>query len=75
MGKQLITTVVNERGEVVSVDLGLGGEPKSTPNYNLYDKLPPGEYVGSIDLGELRIYRQPDGTLMRCRHFRPCFTF
>ena len=75
MGEQLITTVVNERGEVVSVDLGLGKGPTATPNFNLYDKLPPGEFVGSIDLGEIRIYKQPDGRLMRCRHFRPCITF
>jgi len=58
----------DEQAELVSADLG--GGPIPEPTHNLHKNPPPGEYVGSIDLGKIYVYRQPDGTLRRCFHFR-----
>jgi len=58
----------DERGELLSVDLGEG--KISEPTHNLYDNPPPGEYVGSIDLGKIYVYRQGNPTLSRCYHYR-----
>jgi hypothetical protein len=55
----------DERGQHVGTDLGEG---PIKPTHNLYDNPPPGEYVGSIDLGKMYFYRQPDGKVMRCVH-------
>lgn len=63
-----ITLLFNEQGDFCSVDLGRG--PQTEPTHNLYNKLPPGQYVGSMDLGQIYVYKQPDGTLMRCVKIR-----
>ena len=57
----------NEQGRLDSVDLG--GGPLTKPTHNLYRNPPPGQYVGSMDLGKIYVYKQPDGTLRRCFHF------
>ena len=57
-----ITLQFNEHGDFVSVDVGSG--PIAEPTHNLYNNLPPGQYVGSIDLGQIYVYKQPDGTLL-----------
>ena len=56
----------NEQGGLDSVDLG--GGPITKPTHNLYDNPPPGQYVGSMDLGKIYVYKQLDGRLMRCVH-------
>jgi hypothetical protein len=63
-----ITIQVNERGELIYVDLGKG--PTNEPTHNLYRNPPPGQYVGSMDLGKIYFYKQPDGSMRRCHHFR-----
>jgi hypothetical protein len=62
-----MTFQFDERGELVSADLGQGPIPE--PTHDLYKNPPPGEYVGSMDLGKIYVYRQPDGRLLRCHHF------
>jgi hypothetical protein len=57
----------DEQGGLLSTDLGQGPIPE--PTHNLYDNPPPGEYVGTMDLGKIYVYRQPDGTIRRCFHF------
>lgn len=66
MGKT-IKIEFDERGQDVSIDLGEG---PVKPTHNLYDNPPPGEYVGSVDLGKMYFYRQADGKVMRCVHLR-----
>ena len=67
-----ITVQFNERGELIYVDLG--GGRMTQPTHTLYKNPPPGEYVGSMDLGKIYFYKQPDGTVSRCGHFR-CWVF
>jgi hypothetical protein len=62
------TLKLNEKGDLDSIDLGGGKITRST--HNLHQKPPAGEYMGSIDLGKVYVYKQPDGTLRRCFHFR-----
>lgn len=60
----------DERGQYVSIDLGEG--PIRKPTHDFYDNPPPGEYVGSVDLGKMYFYRQPDGKIITCYHFPDC---
>jgi hypothetical protein len=62
-----ITVQFNERGTLESVDLGAG--TIAEPTHNLYDNPPPGQYVGSMDLGKIYVYKQLDGAFIRCFHF------
>lgn len=65
-----ITLKLDEKGDFDSIDLGGGKITRST--HNLHRKPPNGEYVGSIDVGKIYIYRQPRGTLRRFYHYRCC---
>jgi hypothetical protein len=63
-----ITVQFNERGELISVDLGEG--ELREPTHSLFDKAPPGILKGFTDLGKLYIYDLGDGRLARCFHRR-----
>jgi hypothetical protein len=57
----------DEQGGFISTNLGKGEMTK--PTHNLYNNPPTGEYVGSMELGKIYVYRQPDGALRKCYHF------
>jgi hypothetical protein len=63
-----ITLQFNEQGDLVSTDLGGGTIDK--PTNNLHKNPPPGQYLGSMDLGKIYVYKQADGSFIRCFHFR-----
>jgi len=66
MGEMIF--IFDETGELISADLGQG--PITQPTHDLHKNPPPGEYVGSMDLGKIYVYRQEDATLRRCIHVR-----
>ena len=69
---ETITVQFDQRGQLLSVDLG--GGKIAEPTHNFYDNPPPGEYVGSFDLGRIYVYRQANPTRRICFHYR-CMVF
>ena len=66
--KGIITVKFDERGELISVDLG-EGELKG-PTHSLFDNVPPGVFKGFSDMGKIYTYDLGDGRLARCVHRR-----
>lgn len=67
-GKNRMVFEFDERGELIGLDMGRGPMNVKTPTHNLYDNPPPGNLVGTMDLGKVDVYRVNSYT--RCYHFR-----
>jgi hypothetical protein len=66
--KARITVQFDERGELVSVNMG--GRELTEPTHDLYEKLPPGVFKGFSDMGKIYTYELADGRLGICVHRR-----
>lgn len=67
-GKGIITVQFDERGKLISVDLGAG--EMMEPTHNLFDNAPPGDFKGFTDLGKIYTYDLGKGRYARCFHRR-----